>query len=110
MAIDDCGKSHYIPTMSPVAVKSPKARREFLILRDYDAAVDAKNRISLRGTRTKYFHVKKLANGSFVLEPRLLVSPDAIPVSTLKRLDTAVIQLKKGQASAPIDLSPFREE
>ncbi len=43
----------------------------------YDVAADAKKRISLRGARTKYFHVQ-LSNGCFYLEPRVLVSPKSI--------------------------------
>lgn len=79
-------------------------------MQDYDVAADAKNRISLRGAKAKYFHVKALSNGCYVLEPRVLVPPDAIPARTLKMLDRSVAALKKGKASAPIDLSPFLED
>jgi hypothetical protein len=73
----------------------------------YDIAADAKNRISLRGARTKYFHVKAFANGCYVLVPRLLVAPKGLSTRSLKMLDKSVVQLKKGRASAPIDLSAF---
>jgi hypothetical protein len=86
-----------------------KARTGISILRHYDIAADAKNRISLRGAKAKYFHVKALSNGSYMLEPRVLVSPEAIPARTLKMLDRSVAQLKRGKASAPIDLSSFLE-
>ena len=106
-AIDKSGKAHYLPTMSTATLKAIKAPKRVSILRDYDTAADAKNRISLRGAKAKYFHVKELSNGGYVLEPRVLVSPDAIPARTLKILNRSVAQLKKGKASAPIDLSPF---
>lgn len=70
-------------------------------------AADAKNRISLRGTKFKYFNVKALSDGSYMLEPRMLVPPSAIPADTLKMLERSVEQLKKGKASAPIDLASF---
>jgi len=104
--VDKCGKSHYLFVMS-TATKSKTARKEISIIRDYDTAADAKNRVSLRGAKAKYFHVQELSNGSYVLEPRILVSPDDIPARTLKMLNRSVAQLKKGNASAPIDLSPF---
>ena len=63
--------------------------------------------LSLRGAKTKYFHVMALSNGSFVLEPRALVDPEKIPARTLKMLESSVTALKKGEVSAPIDLSPF---
>ena len=73
----------------------------------YDAAADAKKRISLRNARTKYFHVSALSNGGYLLEPRVLVSPEAIRPRSRKMLDQSVTNLKKGIASAPIDLTPF---
>lgn len=66
-------------------LKRSKAKKGITILQDYDIAADAKNRISLRGAKTKYFHVKALSNGCYVLEPRVLVPPKAIPARTLKR-------------------------
>ncbi len=79
------------------------------IVDQYDIAADAKKRIILRKARTKYFHVKALSNGSFLLEPRVLVSPEAVSARSLKMLDKSVASLKKGLASAPIDLSAFIE-
>lgn len=77
------------------------------VIQNYDAAADSKNRISLRGAQTKHFHVKVLSNGSFILEPRILVPPDAVSKRTLKMLDQSVSSLKAGNASVPIDLAKF---
>ncbi len=79
------------------------------VVEQYDVAADAKKRISLRKARTKYFHVKAMSNGSFLLEPRVLVSPQSISARSLKMLDKAAANLKKGLASAPIDLTAFTE-
>lgn len=83
--------------------------QEVTTVHHYDVAADAKNRISLRGAKAKYFHVKALSNGSYLLEPRVLVSPNDIPARTLKMLDRSVVSLKKGNASEPIDLTHFIE-
>jgi len=77
------------------------------VVEDYDVAADAKRRISLRGAKTKYFHVKALSNGCFYLEPRVLVPPQAVSARTLKMLEKSAANLKRGLASAPIDLTAF---
>lgn len=77
------------------------------VVERYDVAADAKKRINLRNAKTKYFHVKALSNGAYVLEPRVLVPPEAISARSLRMLDKSVANLKKGIASAPIDLSAF---
>jgi hypothetical protein len=102
--IDESGNSHQIAVMATATLKRSKAKKGISVLQDYDIAADAKNRISLRGAKTKYFHVKALSNGSYVLEPRVLVPPEAIPARTLKTLKQSAANLKKGKASAPVML------
>lgn len=96
--------------MATATLRRSKIKKPITVLQNYDIAADAKNRISLRGAKAKYFHVKALSNGCYVLEPRVLVSPEAIPARTLKMLDRSVTALKEGKASAPIDLSAFVEQ
>ena len=79
------------------------------VVEHYDVAADAKKRINLRNAQTKYFHVKVLSNGAYVLEPRVLVSPAAISARSMRMLDKSVANLKKGIASAPINLAAFLE-
>ena len=86
-----------------------RSKSSVTIVERYDVAADTKKRINLRNARTKYFHVKALSNGSYLLEPRVLVPPQAISARTLKMLDKSVAHLKKGKASEPIDLSVFLE-
>jgi len=95
--------------MKTATRKLSEITRNITVVNDYDVAADAKNRISLRGAKAKYFHVKALSNGTYVLEPRVLVPPDAIPAKTLKMLNRSVANLKKGKVSAPIDLSLHQE-
>ena len=92
------------------ATRNPsQITKNVTVIHDYDVAADAKNRISLRGAKAKYFHVKALSNGAYMLEPRVLVPPNAIPAKTLKMLNRSVANLKNGKASVPIDLSLHQE-
>jgi len=93
--------------MKTLTREQRKQTKRATVVRLYDVAADAKNRISLRGTKTKYFHVKALSNGCFLLEPRVLVPPQALSARTRKMLGQAADNLKKGLASEPIDLSAF---
>jgi hypothetical protein len=110
MRIDSGGHSHHIAAMPTMTHSHSKSKSSVTVVERYDVAADAKKRINLRNARTKYFHVKALSNGSYLLEPRVLVPPQAISSRSLKMLDKSVAHLKQGQASAPIDLSPFLEE
>ena len=93
--------------MPTLTLARPKRKQRITVVEDYDVAADAKKRISLRKARTKYYHVQVLSNGCFYLEPRVLVSPQAISARTLKMLEKSAANLKKGLVSAPIDLSAF---
>lgn len=95
--------------MEAASNKRSKGKQDVTVLLDYDVAADAKNRISLRGAKAKYFHVLALSNGSYMLEPRVLVSPDALPAKTLKMLNRSAANLKKGKVSPPIDLSSYQK-
>ena len=80
------------------------------VVEQYDVAADAKKRISLRNATTKYFNIKAFSNGCYLLEPRVLVPPQALPKRVRKMLDQSVASLKKGLASPPIDLTPFLKD
>ena len=96
--------------MPTAKIKPPRTRKEVSVLQDYDVSADAKNRISLRGAKVKYFHVMVLSDGGYLLQPQAIVPLDAIPARTLKMLDRSVAQLKRGRASAPIDLTLFLKD
>jgi hypothetical protein len=88
----------------------PTSKPRLTVVENYDVAADAKKRISLRNAKTKYFHVQVLSNGSYLLEPRVLVPPQAVSARSLKMLDKSVASLKKRLASAPVNLSVFSED
>src|SRR6266516_1887647 len=97
-----------IPTICalvPMTKARPKQHRGLTVVEQYDVAADAKKRINLRNAKTKYFHVKALSNGDYVLEPRVLVSPAAISARSLKMIEQSAANLKQGRASAPIDFA-----
>ena len=78
---------------------------ETTVVNQYSARLDAKKRLTLRGIKTEFFQVKVFSDGQVMLEPRVLVPPSAVSKRTLKMLEASVANLKKGCASAPVDLA-----
>lgn len=78
-------------------------------IREYDAKLDSKKRLTLRNTNFEYYHVQELDNGTIVLEPRELTAPFQVSANTLSMMDAAVNNMKAGKVSAPIDLSGFED-
>lgn len=72
---------------------------------DYTAHLDAKRRLTLRGAKYTYYHVKEYPNGCIILEPRELVRPAEISAKTLAMMDEAISNFKAGKVSAPLDLT-----
>lgn len=95
--------------MKAAIVEHPKQNKTPDVIDYYDTSADAKNRVGLRGATAKYYHVRVLSNGGYLLEPRVLVPPQYVSERTLKMLSRSATNLKKGRASAPIDLSAFVE-
>ena len=93
--------------MSPLVIHQKKVKRNHDVINQYDVTADVKNRISLRGASSKYFHVKAFSNGCYVLEPRILTKPPGLSDRSLKMIDQSVAHLLKGKSSPSIDLSPF---
>ena len=76
-------------------------------VKSYDAHLDAKNRITLRGVNYQNYNVRVFANGCIIMEPRVLSVPDTISAKTLADMDSAVSNFKAGSVSSAIDLSDF---
>lgn len=87
-------------------------RRLFMteLINEYDAKIDTKRRITLRDIAFEYFHIKQYKDGTMVLEPRVLVEPDALSKKTLKMMDKSINNYKKGKVSKAIDLSAFSDK
>ena len=76
-------------------------------VRTYDAHLDAKNRITVRGAAYRNYNVRVFENGCIIMEPRILSVPEEISAKTLAEMDRAIENLKAGNVSEPIDLSDF---
>jgi hypothetical protein len=79
-------------------------------VKEYDARIDVKKRVTLRGARYDHYHVQEYSDGRIVLEPRELVAPFEVSQKTLATMDQSMKNLKKGKASKPIDLSAFNDK
>lgn len=77
------------------------------VVKEYEAHLDTKNRITIRGAESEYYAVKTFSDGHVLLEPRVLVPPEAVSKRTLKMLDKAAKNLKQGKVSEPIDLDKY---
>lgn len=79
------------------------------IVEEYDAKLDSKKRITIRGARTQYFHVTEREDGTIELSPRELVHPDEISKKTLEMVDKAIAKFKKGEVSEPVDMDELEK-
>ena len=76
-------------------------------VKEYDARIDVKRRVTLRGARYDHYHVQEYSDGRIVLEPRVLAAPFEVSRKTLAQMDSSMKNLRKGKVSKPIDLSDF---
>jgi len=79
------------------------------IVEEYDAKLDSKKRITIRGARTQYYHVIEREDGTIELSPRELVHPDEISKKTLEMVDIAISKFKKGEVSEPVDVDELEK-
>lgn len=78
-------------------------------IREYDAKLDAKKRLTLRSVLFEYYHVSELEDGTIILEPRELTAPFQVSANTLDVMDKSIKNVKKGKVSKALDLSEFEE-
>ena len=78
-------------------------------IREYDAKLDTKRRLTLRNPGFEYYHVQEMKDGTIVLEPRELTVPFTVSANTLSMMDKAIENMKSGNVSNPIDLSMFED-
>ena len=78
-------------------------------VREYDAKLDSKKRLTLRSSNYMYYHVLELNNGTIVLEPRELTAPFEVSANTLYMMDQSIKNFRTGKVSEPVDLSAFED-
>jgi hypothetical protein len=88
----------------------PTKEKSMSPVSEYDAKIDVKKRLTLRGAQYGHYHVMEFKDGRIVLEPRELVKPFSVSRRTLKMMDSSMANLKKGVVSDPIDLSGIPDE
>ena len=81
-----------IPPMSTAALK------------EYDAHVDAKKRVTIRGVTHQFVRVVHRKDGTILLKPRILVDANPIPERTLRCIEKSLANMKAGKRSKPVDL------
>lgn len=80
-----------------------------LAVREYDAKIDSKKRVTLRNAAFDYYHVQEMSDGVIILEPRELTVPFQVSANTLSMMDEAVKNMENGIVSEVLDLSAFKE-
>ena len=78
-------------------------------VREYDAKIDSKKRVTLRNAHFEYYHILEMSDGVIILEPRELTAPFQVSSNTLSMMDESINNMKKGIVSEAIDLSAFEE-
>ena len=79
----------------------------WIMLAEYDARIDRKKRVILRGAPYNHSHVQEYPDGRIVREPRVLAAPFEVSRKTLAQMDASMKNPKKGKVSRPSDLSVF---
>ncbi len=69
------------------------------IIKEYEAKLDSKHRITIRESEYQYFQVKQYGDGHLELLPRVLVDPKEISSNTLKMMDKSVENLRNGKVT-----------
>jgi hypothetical protein len=70
----------------------------------YDAKMDSKKRVTLRGAKYEYYNVQEMDDGSVILSPRVLVPPFEVSENALRSMDQSMENFKAGKVSKPIKL------
>lgn len=92
-----------IDKMDSARAKSPSESRP----KPYDVRVDAKHRLTIRGTAQKFFRVEQQENGTIILKPRELRDVEPVSARTLRAMDEAMKNLRAGKRSQPADLKKY---
>lgn len=77
------------------------------VVKEYDAKLDSKKRITIRGSKYEHYRVQIKKDGTLILKPQILVDLGSISENTLKMIESSIKSLKEGIASEPIDLSKY---
>jgi len=77
------------------------------VVKRYDAKLDSKKRITIRGSGDDYYHVHEFNDGPLILKPRIFMDPNELSENTLRMMDKSVENFKKGNVSDSINLDKY---
>lgn len=77
-------------------------------IKEYDAKIDSKKRLTLRESPFEYYHVEHFSDGRIVLQPRELVEPFRVSESALEMMDKSMNNVNEGKAGKAVDVSKFK--
>ena len=80
------------------------------VMKEYDAKLDNKKRLTIRGAKYDHYKVRELSDGKIELSPQVLIEADHLSENTLKMIEKSVANLKAGKVSKPVDLSKYENE
>ena len=111
LEMDECLRLlHQFRTVLPVRIKGMVVPTE--LLKEYDATLDAKGRLTIRsgaGIKLyKKYRVSVFGDGRILLEPRVPIHQKAISKRTIQMMDAAVTNYTKGIRSRPINTDEMR--
>ncbi len=81
-----------------------------MLVKEYDAPVDNKKRVTIRGASFTHYRIEEYSDGTIFLRPRVLVDPNLLSKNTLRMLDQSVANLRKGRVSKPVNLDKYAKE
>jgi hypothetical protein len=87
----------------PTKAKKGEIVMTTAVVKEYDTHLDSKKRVTLRGATAEYYAVQVFSSGVVMLEPRVLTHPGKVSAKTLRMMDKAVGNFKKGKVSPAID-------
>lgn len=77
------------------------------VVREYDAHIDERKRIIIKGAEHNTYRIKCLADGTVLLSPLLIIEENSIPEKTLKMIKESLANLEAGNVSEPMDLDKY---
>ncbi len=76
-------------------------------INEYDAKLDDKKRLTIRGSKFDFYHVEEFNDGTLLLRPRVLIDPNGLSKNTLNMMDKSIKNLKNGKVSKPVNLEKY---
>lgn len=78
------------------------------LVREYDAKMDSRRRVTLRNGKYPFFHVLEYADGRVILEPRELVEPFRISPEALQMMDESIQEIQNGGKLQTLNLAEWK--